>query len=66
MAELRCTRPCHKCRHSDKCAQYLCELSQLVADHSAHARHPLPDVVVDCLLYQAAKTRERPPRSRYG
>jgi len=49
--ELRCTRPCGKCFHEPECAGFLRELRELVADHAANAHHPLPDVVVDCVLY---------------
>ena len=58
MADLHATKPCRLCLHGPACANYLRELRELVADHTANSRVPLPDVVIDCAYFQA-KRRQR-------
>ena len=57
MSELRLSRPCRTCFHEPECAAFIRELRELLEDHTANARHPLPDVVVDCVLYIAQPYR---------
>jgi hypothetical protein len=54
VAEVRVTRPCRLCAAESDCAPFLRELRQFVAAQVDRRRTvPLPDVVVDCVLYTA-------------